>query len=77
MRQKTQAVTLLRHYLDFGMTAAGNRWDSDNTSEVEELVDCIVNAAAAEMKEELDQLRAEIKDLRDGLSAIGSHPSMI
>lgn len=40
-----RAKHLLTHYLRFGLGAAGYSWDSDNVSEVDELVDSLIAAA--------------------------------
>ncbi len=42
-----RATSLLQHYLKFGSDAAGYRWDGDNQSEVADIVDSIIDAAAA------------------------------
>ena len=73
MNHKKQAIQTLTYYL----RSVSESWDYDNDSEVESIVDNIVNAAAAEMKTELDQLRTQIQQLRDDIRAIGSHPSLI
>ena len=44
---KQRATSLLQHYLKFGLEAAGYRWDSDNQSEVADIVDSIIAAATA------------------------------
>ena len=44
---KQRATSLLQHYLKFGLEAAGYRWDSDNQSEVADIVDSIIDAATA------------------------------
>lgn len=41
---KQRATSLLQHYLKFGLEAAGYRWDSDNQSEVADIVDRIIDA---------------------------------
>lgn len=43
-----QAKRLLTHYLRGLVLASGHNWDSDNDSEVEEIVDAIIDAAANE-----------------------------
>ena len=42
---KQRAISLLQHYLKFGLEAAGYRWDGDNQSEVADIVDSIIDAA--------------------------------
>ncbi len=42
-----QAKRLLKHYLEIGFQASNYRWDSDNTSEVDEIVDSIIAAATS------------------------------
>ncbi len=44
---KQRATSLLQHYLKFGFDAAGYRWDGDNQSEVDEIVDSIIAAATS------------------------------
>ena len=44
---KQRATSLLQHYMKFGLEAAGYRWDSDNQSEVADIVDSIIDAATA------------------------------
>jgi len=40
-----RAKSLLAHYLKFGVTALGVHWDSDNTAEVDDIVDSMIDAA--------------------------------
>lgn len=42
-----RATSLLQHYLRMAVTASGQRWDSDNNAEVEDIVDSIIDAATA------------------------------
>lgn len=42
-----RAKSLLAHYLKFGVTALGVHWDSDNTAEVNEIIDSIIDASTA------------------------------
>lgn len=46
-----RAKRLMRHYMELIAKEAGIRWDSDNRSEIDELVDCLIDAAKEEMKE--------------------------
>ena len=39
--RKRRAKSLLVHYLRWACVGSGERWDSDNTVEVEEIVDAI------------------------------------
>ena len=51
---KAQAKHLLTHY--FRLAANGGwRYDSDSTSEIEEIVDCLVRAAVEEIKAEIQK----------------------
>lgn len=42
---KEKAARLLAHYMRLVFVAAELKWDSDNESEMEEIVECIINAA--------------------------------
>lgn len=48
MNKREQARRLLKFYLRQAYTAAGLRWDSDNDSEIDEIVDLIISAAVEE-----------------------------
>jgi hypothetical protein len=39
------ATSLLTHYMKTAWEAAGLTWDSDNDSEIQELIEAIVNAS--------------------------------
>lgn len=43
-KSSLQAKRLLHHYLEIGFRNSGYRWDADNTSEVNEIVDSIIDA---------------------------------
>jgi len=45
MSYQGTATNTLNYYLKTAFTASGLNWDGDNTSEVENIVDCIVLAA--------------------------------
>lgn len=45
-RSSMQAKRLLYHYLQIGFQNSGYRWNSDNTAEVNEIVDSIIDACA-------------------------------
>ena len=45
--RKELAIKLLTHYFNVAFTAAGSRWERDNTVEVRELVYAICEAAVA------------------------------
>jgi hypothetical protein len=45
-----RAKRLFRHYFSTVWQAAGLRWDSDNVAEVDDIVDCLIAAAVAEMQ---------------------------
>ena len=47
--QSAGAKKLLKHYFKFSVSP----YDSDNASEIEEIVDCIIEAAVAEVKAEI------------------------
>ena len=42
--KKAKSVQLLSHYFKTVFKKAGLNWDSDNDSEMQELVDCIIEA---------------------------------
>jgi len=41
-----RAKELLRHYIRIAATGAIRQWDSDNSAEVDDIVDCIIAAAS-------------------------------
>jgi len=57
-----RAVHLAQHYFRLIATRAGVPWDGDNDTEIEVLVDSIADTA-----------RAEVRELRAGLSAACGH----
>ncbi len=42
-----RAKSLLSHYLRMAVQSSGQRWDSDNNAEVDDIVDSIIDAATA------------------------------
>ena len=46
-RSSLQAKRLLHHYLEIGFRNSGYRWDADNTAEVNEIIDSIIDASTA------------------------------
>ncbi len=42
-----RAKSLLSHYLRMAVQSSGQRWDSDNSAEVDDIVDSIIDAAQA------------------------------
>ena len=46
-RSSIQAKRLLHHYLQIGFQNSGYRWNSDNTAEVNEIIDSIIDACTA------------------------------
>ena len=46
-RSSIQAKRLLHHYLKIGFQNSGYRWNSDNTAEVNEIIDSIIDACTA------------------------------
>jgi len=52
MYKRNQAKHLLQHYMALLARKAGAQWDSDNLSEIDELVDCLIDAAKEEIKAE-------------------------
>jgi len=41
-----RAKELLRHYIRMAATSTIRQWDSDNSAEVDDIVDCIIAAAS-------------------------------
>lgn len=41
---REKAKSLLTHYIEILFQAAGLRWDEDNRAEIEDIVDCIIDA---------------------------------
>jgi hypothetical protein len=54
-----RAAHLLGFYFSQAFQAAGLRWDSDNTAEAVDLVDCIIEAATAAALVEIQAQYAE------------------
>ena len=70
-----RAAHLLAHYLRQVYRAAGMRWDSDNDAEVDDLVECIIDAARCEpdhyphlaaAQERIAQLEVQFETARAG-----------
>ena len=57
--QKRVAVSLLNYYLSQDIEA----WDSDNDSEIEKLVDALVDAATAPLLERIEALETRLDDM--------------
>ena len=53
-RKTTRAKKLLVHYFRLVMEAATVKFDSDNISEIEEIVDAIIEAADNEAADRMD-----------------------
>lgn len=51
MEPREKAKRMLRHYLKNLVITGGGRWESDNDSEVGDIVDFIVDAAVEAAKE--------------------------
>lgn len=56
---RNSAVKTLRFYLKSTRLACGLRWDTDNDTEVEMLVDYIIDAACQKMDEEQKEKEAQ------------------
>lgn len=50
----------LVHYIRMGVEASGGRWDSDNATEVEAIVDGIVESAVAQADKRFSQQLADV-----------------
>ena len=48
------AKSLLIHYIKMCMQGCGEYWTGDNMSEIEHCVDCIVDAAKNELRQEFE-----------------------
>lgn len=66
MNKREQAKRLMQHYMKMFAEKAGVHWDGDNTSEIDELIDALIDAAKEEieaaqepndMYEEYDRLK--------------------
>ncbi len=64
--QTQRAKSLLAHYLKFGLEANDYRWDGDNTAEVSDIVDSIIDAAAQPTQPAQPDTKSEWIELRDG-----------
>lgn len=53
MQNRNRAKQLLVHYFTLTAKESGAHWDSDNNAEIEDAVDCIIDAAVEEVKEQL------------------------
>lgn len=52
MNNREKAKSLLQHYFRHVWESAGLGWDGDNSSEIDELADCLIDAAKDEIKNE-------------------------
>ena len=66
-----QAVHLMQFYMSTLAGYAGMRWDSDNNAEVQDLVECIINAAKQEMAQAMEQAVTAVEQA-DYLSQIAA-----
>ncbi len=55
MNRQERAARILAGYLRSMYEEQGMRWDGENEGEIEDVVQCIIDAAVAEMKRELQQ----------------------
>lgn len=55
--ERSRAKRLMRHYITMLMRAQGLAVDSDITSELDELVDCMIDAAMKETKAEVQKVQ--------------------
>jgi len=79
---KQRATSLLQHYLKFGFDAAGYRWDGDNQSEVDEIVDSIIAAATSTpaqpaQPDALTRIAVALEDIAHTLNEISDRGSGI
>lgn len=77
-----QAKRLLKHYLEIGFQASNYRWDSDNTSEVDEIVDSIIAAATSTpaqpaQPDALTRIAVALEDIAHTLNEISDRGSGI
>ncbi len=56
-----RATHLLQFYMQQAYEAAGLQWGSDNDAEIEDLVECIVNAAQERIEEQDEDEGEEIE----------------
>ena len=56
-----RAAYLMRFYLQQVYEAAGLRWDGDNDAEIQDMIECIVNAAKQEMAQAMEQGLAAVE----------------
>ena len=64
-----KAKSTLVHYFRTVWTEAGLRWDSDNVTEVEGIVDDIAAGVRKEIEEQekdAEEIRSRIRDAREG-----------
>jgi hypothetical protein len=52
--KREQAKQLMRHYFRLMAELAGARWDRDNVAEIDDLTDCLIDAAKDEIMEVLN-----------------------
>lgn len=69
MSRIEQAKSTLVHYFQTAFEAAGLKWDSDNVTEVEGIVDDIsmgIRKEIDEQAEDSEEIRQRIRDAREG-----------
>lgn len=59
-----RAKRLLNHYLRQNAQATGTHWDSDNDAEVDEIVDCIIDAAVEEATRATEEENPALEEFR-------------
>ena len=74
------ATSYLEHYLQTLFEAAGKCWDSDNSTEVKNMIEAIVAASLEQFKEELLEQKKKkvdpdiIEKIQSQLTAVGAQP---
>lgn len=56
------AKSFLAHYIKLAATRTVERWNWENTQEVESIIDNIIEAAKDELRRELAEARSQAKD---------------
>jgi hypothetical protein len=78
-----RATSLLQHYLRMAVTASGQRWDSDNSAEVAEIIDNIIDACTPStpstpaQPDALTRIAVALEDIAHTLNEISDRGSGI
>lgn len=73
MNKRERAKQILTWYVRILMDKSGLRYDADNEGELDELVDCLIDAAKEELTQTMQQAAAEMIRAENAESEYSPH----